>query len=210
MKSTIFPLLFFTLAGGLSFAQTENSRFTFDLGGGFTESVGLTRTELDKTGWNVTGGAGYNFTKNVGVMLDLGYTSLGVNGATLSTFGAPGGNVGIFTAMVDPIVHVAPIHHVDAYFTGGGGMFRQRQEFTAPAVATTEAYNPFFGFFPVSYGATQVYNSYSTVKPGYDVGAGLAFGSKWHGKFFAEAHYYHMFNNNSHTDFIPVTFGFRW
>lgn len=210
MKSSLFTLFALTLATGVSYCQTENSKFTFDLGAGFTESVGATRTELNKTGWNIGGGAGYNFTKNIGMMADLNYTSLGINGATLGSFGAPGGNVGLFTAMLDPIVHVSPFHHVDFYLTGGGGMVRQRQEFTAPATATAEVYSPFFGFYPVAFGTTQAYNLYSVVKPGFDTGGGIQFGSRWHGKFFAEARYYHMFNTNSHTDFIPVTVGFRW
>jgi hypothetical protein len=210
MKTKAFSLLLFTLAGSTLFGQSETSRFTFDLGAGFTESVGATSIQLNQTGWNAGGGAGYNFTKNIGVMVDLGYTSLGINSATLSSFAAPGGNVGIFTATVDPVVHVAPFHHVSMYLTGGGGMFRQRQEFTAPSVATAEVYNPFFGFYPVSVGATEAFGQYSVIKPGFDTGAGIEFGSKWHGKFFAQAKYYHMFNNNSHTDFIPVTFGFRW
>jgi hypothetical protein len=36
------------------------------------------------------------------------------------------------------------------------------------------------------------------------------FGSKWHGKSFGEARYEDMFKTNSHTDFIPVEFSFRW
>ena len=40
---------------------------------------------------------------------------------------------------------------------------------------------------------------------------GLALGTKWHGKIFAEARYVHIFmNNNMRADYIPVTFGFRW
>jgi opacity protein-like surface antigen len=210
MKSITLPLFFITLASSSLFAQTENSRFTFDLGAGFTETVGATRSELDKTGWNVSGGAGYNFTKNFGVMADLGYTSLGINGQTLGTLGVPGGNVGIFTALVDPIVHVSPFHHVDMYLTGGGGMFRQRQEFTAPTVSTAEVFNPFFGYYPAAFATTEAFDQSSVIKPGFDTGAGFEFGSKWHGKFFAEARWYHMFNTNSHTDFIPVTVGFRW
>jgi hypothetical protein len=209
MKTFVFSSLFLILAGGVVFGQ-EGSHFSFDLGAGFTETVGSTRTELDKTGWNVAGGAGYNFNRYLGVNVDLGYTSLGINNAALATLGAPGGNVGIFTALVDPVVHLAPVHHFDVYFTGGGGMFRQRQEFTAPTTATAEVYNPFFGFYPVTVGTTQTYGLYSVIKPGFDTGAGIAFGSKWHGKLFAEARYYHMFNTGSHTDFIPVTVGYRW
>jgi hypothetical protein len=209
MKAFVFSSLALTFTGGLLFGQ-ETSHFTFDVGAGFTETVGSTRTELDKTGWNVEGGAGYNFNRYFGANVDLSYNSLGINNATLATFGAPGGNVGIFSAMLDPTVHFSQFHHVDFYLTGGGGMMRQRQEFTQPTTVTTGVYNPFFGFYPVTVGATQSYGVYSLIKPGYDVGGGLALGSKWHGKFFAEAHYFHMFNAGTHTDFIPVTVGFRF
>jgi hypothetical protein len=59
---------------------------------------------------------------------------------------------------------------------------------------------------------TQLLRSdYSVIKPGYDVGVGLAFGAPWHGKVFAEARYAHVFDNNRFfTNYIPVTFGFRW
>jgi hypothetical protein len=52
--------------------------------------------------------------------------------------------------------------------------------------------------------------SYSVNKPGLDVGAGVAFGSKWGGRFFAEARYVHIYSGAGyHTDCPPVTFGFR-
>ncbi|HEX4273737.1 MAG TPA: hypothetical protein VHZ74_00205 [Bryobacteraceae bacterium] len=47
-------------------------------------------------------------------------------------------------------------------------------------------------------------------KPGSDIGAGIEFGTIKHGKLFAETRYDHMFLNNGHTDFVPVTLGFRW
>ena len=44
-----------------------------------------------------------------------------------------------------------------------------------------------------------------------DVGVGIAFGTKWNGKFFAEARYNHIFDNNHYyTNYLPVTFGYRW
>lgn len=52
--------------------------------------------------------------------------------------------------------------------------------------------------------------SYSVNKPGVDVGAGVEFGSKWHGNFFAEARYNRIYTNPFPTDYVPVTFGFRW
>jgi hypothetical protein len=115
-------------------------------------------------------------------MLNVGSDSMDINSATLRNIGVP----------------------------GGGGLLHRFQEFTAPTVVTTTAFIPFFGFTPLSFGASQVLASYSVNKPGYDVGAGIEFGTIKHGKLFAEARYDHMFLNNGHTDFVPVTLGFRW
>jgi Outer membrane protein beta-barrel domain len=194
---------------GLANAQ-EVQRFSFGVGAGFTEAVGNTGRNLD-TGWNVGGGAGINFSRYVGAMIDVNYNRFGINSGTLNALGFPGGDVGIFSATLDPIVHLTPNKHFDVYLIGGGGMYRQNQEFTAPTISTVTGFNPFFGFFAANVPATQILASNSVVKPGVDGGVGIAFGTKWHGKFFAEARYNRIFmNNDQHTDFVPVTFGFRW
>jgi len=48
-------------------------------------------------------------------------------------------------------------------------------------------------------------------KPGVDIGLGFAVGTKWHGKFYAQAKYDKIFLGvYYHTDYVPVTFGYRW
>jgi hypothetical protein len=89
-------------------------------------------------------------------------------------------------------------------------MYRRLVEFTAPSISTFTGFDPFFGFFPVAVPTTQILSSYSVVKPGFDVGAGVALGTKWNGKFFAEARFNRMFLGSTHMDYIPVTFGFRF
>ena len=42
----------------------------------------------------------------IGALLQLDYNSLGINSATLSRVGFPGGNVNVFSATVNPIVHL--------------------------------------------------------------------------------------------------------
>jgi Outer membrane protein beta-barrel domain len=192
-------------------AQQETQRFSFDLGGGFTEPVGNTGRYLDP-GWNVQGGGGVNLSSYFGVMIDLNYNSMGINNTTLSNFGFPGGGVHVFSATLDPVVHLNPHGRFDIYLTGGGGIFHHNQDFTAPSVATFTSFNPFFGgFFPIAVPTTEILSSYTVNKPGVDIGAGIALGSKWHGKFFAEARYDRIFmGNHFHTDYVPVSFGFRW
>jgi hypothetical protein len=196
------------LAGSLT-AQ-EVSPFSFQVGGGFTQPVGNTGRHLDE-GWNIQGGGGFNFGPYFGVMADLGYNSFGINSTTLSNIGVPGGDLHVFSATLDPIVHLTPHSHFDLYVTGGAGIYHRTQEFTQPAIATTVGFDPFFGFFPAAIPVTQVLSSYTVNKPGVDIGAGIALGTKWHGKFFAEARYNRIIMGaERHTDYIPVSFGFRW
>jgi hypothetical protein len=191
-------------------AQERTSPFSFQFGGGFTQPVGNTGRHLDQ-GWNIQGGGGFNFGPYVGVMIDLGYNSFGINTATLSNLGFPGGDLHIFSATLDPIVHLNPHGHVDVYVTGGGGVYHRLQEFTQPSVAAVTGFDPFFGFYSAAVPVTQVLESYTVTKPGVDIGAGVAIGTKWHGKLFAEARYDRIFmGNDRHTDYIPVSFGFRF
>lgn len=208
MKHCVVVLCAGSLFLGAASAQ-ETPRFTGEIGGGFTTPLAQTGRYLDN-GWNIRGGAGINFTSYLGLMVDVGYNSLGINSTTLTNASAPGGDVRIFSATLDPVVHILPKHHYDLYLTGGGGLYRRNLEYTAPTTFVVPAYNPFFGFFPVEVNGTQVISSYSVNKPGFNVGAGVAFGTKWRAKIFAEARYNRMFLGNAHTDFLPVTFGVRW
>jgi len=172
--------------------------------------VGNTGRHLDE-GWNIRGAAGFNFSQYVGLMLQADYNRFGINGATLQSAGFPDGNLGIFSATLNPIVHVTPRSRFDVYLIGGGGLYRRTQEFTQPGLAAVTGFDPFFGFYRTAVPTTQVLSSYTVNKPGLNGGAGIAFGSKWHGKFFAEARYHRIFmNENEHTDYVPVSFGFRW
>jgi hypothetical protein len=188
----------------------EYHRLIVDFGAGFTQPVGTTGTNLDD-GWNIRGGVGVNFSRYVGAIVQLDYNSMGINSTTLSNIGFPGGDVHVFSATLNPIVHLTPRGHFDVYLIGGGGMYRRTEEFTQPGVASVTGFNPFFGFYQFGVPTTQILASYTIVKPGVDGGMGIAFGSKWGGKFFAEARYNRIFTGaNSHMDYVPVSFGFRW
>lgn len=209
MVKRLASIFAFTLvATGPAWAQ-EYSRFTGSFGGGFTQPVGTTGTNLNE-GWNIQGGFGMNFSPYLGALIDVGFNSLGLTQFALNNAGVPGGDVHILSATLDPIVHLNPKGHLDVYLIGGGGEYRFYEEFTQPTIVSTTAFNPFFGFFPVNVVGNQVLASYSVNKPGIDAGAGLALGTRFHGKIFAEARYNRIFFNNGHADYIPVTFGFRF
>ena len=208
MKSIAFVSALALLAVGAASAQ-ENHGVAFNVGAGFTTPLGNTGRNLDY-GWNAQAGIGYNFNPYVGALVDFGYNNMGVNSSTLSNLGYAGGTLRVFQATLDPIIHLTPHRRFDVYVTGGGGFYHQWQDFTQPGVVTGTGFNPFFGFYPYAYGTNIVVASYSVNKPGIDGGIGVEMGSRWHGKFFAEARYNRIFTGNYHTDYMPVTFGFRW
>jgi hypothetical protein len=195
-------LMFGTLAAmAVTLQAQEFPRITFNAGAGFTTPVGNTGNSLD-TGWNVRGGVGYNFLPWVGANLDFGFDSMGVNSTTLSNLGYGGGTDRVFSATLDPIVHLFPKSPVDVYVTGGGGYFHEQEDFTDPGVGIGFFGNPLFSNVLVS--------SYSVNKPGLDIGAGVQFGSKWGGHFFAEARYVRIYSGSGfQADYVPATFGFR-
>src|SRR5665213_1580857 len=116
----------------------------------------------------------------MGALIDLNVTSVGVNSTTLNRIGVPGGNVNVFSATFDPIVHLLPYSRVDVYFTGGGGEYRREQIFVAPLFPMVSGGASYFGLVP----GGAVGSSSSVNKPGVDAGAGIALGSKWHGKYY--------------------------
>jgi hypothetical protein len=199
------------LIPGAMLAQQEVSRFTFGGGAGFTTPVSSTSRNVD-VGWNIRGGAGVNFNSYLGAMLDVGYDSMGINTDALNNLGFGGGRLSVFSATINPVVHVMPkTSPVDLYVTAGGGYYRLNQDFTQPGVAVGSGFNPFFGFYPVAFQTNVVVSSYSVNKPGWDAGVGVSFGHKWGGKFFAEARYNRIMGGagNTYAEYVPVTFGFR-
>jgi opacity protein-like surface antigen len=209
VKKLALSVLCVSVFAGLSIAQ-EVPRFTYDFGAGFTTPVGNTGRHLDEA-WNIQGGAGINFSQYFGTLLQLQYGTFGINGSTLNNLGFPDGTVRAFSATIDPIVHLHPQGPLDVYLIGGGGYYHRQQEFTRPSAASFVGFDPFFGFYRFLAPVNEVLETYSVNKPGVNIGAGLALGSKWRGKFFAEARYHRIFmGNNQHTDYVPVTFGYRW
>jgi hypothetical protein len=187
----------------------EGKPITFDVGGGFTSTLGHTSLEVND-GWNVTAGVGVNFSRFIGAKVDVAYNRFDISGNALQNAGFPGGNVQVFSATLNPVVHLLPGRHFDLYATGGGGLYRFQQDFTQPTLAYVGGFDPFFGFYSAVVPATQVVTSYSVNKPGVDAGAGIAFGTRY-GKFFAEARYNRIiFGNERHVDYVPVSFGFRF
>ena len=213
-RKTLY-VIFCSLAGLVlaepSLAQNTN-KFTFHIGGGFTEPVRKTDGRLD-TGFNIMTGAGVNFTPAFGLVGEFGYNELGLSTSSLLAAGVPNGDARIYSVTLNPIVRFNPSGRFDAYVTGGGGYYRRTVEFTEPTVTTVTAFDPFYGvFFPAVVPANAVLGSFSQNKGGWNVGGGFSIrlGGDTQTKFFAETRYHYLYTTPVRTSVLPVTFGLRW
>ena len=187
-------------------------KLNISAGAGFSSPVQSAGNSLN-TGWNLDFRGGYNAGRHLDADLDFNYSHFGLTSAALKRFGEPDGSVSVWSLTFQPALHLLPRRSAaNAYATAGFGIFDRNLTLTQPTVLTTIVCDPFFGCFPVSYGANQIVATFSTVKPGFNTGAGLEF--RLHdtrAKLFAEARYQRMFTTHGNDlSYVPVTFGIRW
>lgn len=200
------------LALALPSAAQNTNKFAFSVGGGFTEPVRDSDGRLN-TGFNLGAGAGVNFTPHAGLMAEFGFNHLNLSDRTLATAGVPGGEARIYSVTLNPIIHFNPRGRFDAYIIGGGGYYRRSVDYTQPGVGTASFFDPFFGaFYAAAVPTTNVLATFIQNKGGLNIGGGISVRIKGdsNAKFFAESRYHHMFTTPVATNYVPVTFGFRW
>ena len=196
--------------------ESKWSKIAFEAGGGFNAPVN-DATTYSTYGGNLTLGAGWNFNKWLGALLEYQFIDDKIPGAALAAVGAPGGYTRVWSFTIDPIVNLPSRGNFGGYFIGGGGFYRKVVTFTTPVPVL---YCDYFGF---CFEGTQnvVIGHFSSNQGGMNIGAGItwkAFGPDSKSKLFAEARYLWVDSPSASATeqgtgtftTIPVTFGIRW
>src|SRR5229473_2648617 len=100
--------------------ETDEHRFTANVGAGFTTPVYGTGSRLD-TGWNVVGGGGINIVPHVGLRAEFMFTEMGINSSTLSSLQFPGGDTQIWSVTLNPVIKFKAHGPMNFYLLGGPG-----------------------------------------------------------------------------------------
>lgn len=204
------------------------SHLAFEAGAGFTAPVGndthpfqAPSFNIPETwGYNVTVGAGWNFSKRIGALLEYQFDRQKIPGATLTELAIDsgsttplGGNVNTWSFTVDPILYQPFTKSFGGYVTGGGGFYRKVTNFTAQSLACD--------FFFCQFVPQTVAHS-SSNQGGLNFGVGFywkAFGEDSNAKLYAETRYIWVDSPvASNSDpfgggtegLVPVTFGIRF
>ena len=208
VTSTVAALLFASICG----AQVRDTGFTFKVGGGYTPTVGLTKNRFDP-GWNVLAGAGYNFHRHFGILGEFQYNNLGVPQRVLDNFGTPTGDAYIWSATLQPVVNLTSSEsRVGVYVTAGGGFYRRNINFTEPSTAVGTFFDPWYGYYNAAYPTSRILGQARQDAGGVNGGAGVSFllSQNSGARLFIEGRFHHIFTDNSNTDYIPITIGFKW
>jgi hypothetical protein len=204
------------------------SHIAFEAGAGFTAPLGNTThggpsypNSIGETyGYNIRAGAGWNFSKRLGALLEYNFNRDKIPGSTLtelsiaSNLGTPlGGNVNTWSLTIDPIFYQPFTKSYGGYVTGGGGFYRKVTNFTAPQLESD--------FFEVVAVPTTIAHS-SSNQGGLNIGVGFywkAFGEDSNAKLFTEARYVWVDSpvasssdpfGSGTSSLLPVTFGIRF
>ena len=193
------------------------------VGAGLTAPVGNTYHYLN-TNYAFQIGAGRNFNKNFGVMLQFDYDRFGFTGQTIynqqtlydycppnvptancNQISGLDGNSHVWSFSLNPIYSFYQSEGVGAYVVVGAGFYHKTANFTVPATGTYCDY--YYGCY--QYQANETIDKYTSNAPGFSGGLGLTFKpSRFAGeRLFVEGRY--VFVDNSKrtgvTVYSPVT-----
>jgi hypothetical protein len=205
------------------YGESRWSHVAFEAGGGFTAPVGNTTHGWETYGYNLRFGAGWNFNKWFGTLIEYQWNRDKIPGSTLTTLaidsgiGQPiNGNVNIWSFTIDPIIYLPVTHAFGGYVTGGGGFYRKVTNFTALSLGEVCQFYCYIGYFPSTIAHS------SSNQGGLNIGVGgywKAFGEDSNMKLYAEARYVWVDSpvaspqdpyGSGTSGTIPVTFGVRF
>jgi opacity protein-like surface antigen len=191
------------------------SHIAIEAGVGFASPVGNS-TSTNSTGYGFLAGAGYNFNKHFGTMLEYRFDDLGISNSVLNTLNSEvateygiNGNTHEWSFTLDPVYNLKTSGHWGGYVTGGGGFYRLLTSFNTP-VDEGEECSFYYGCYE-AYGNALV-DHFSSNQGGLNVGGGVTWkpNPDQHGGLFADVRYEWLDSPGNSTQVIPVTFGYRW
>lgn len=194
-----------------------SNRIAFVVGGGFNVPVGSESTNYLKTDWRFEGGAGINFSRKLGVMLQFDYDKFGLPGKVLAAqetvynslgivdsngdavdFSTLDGSAHMWSFTLNPTLTFYQTDKVGAYAVVGGGFYHKVTNFTLPE--TGVGYDYYYGEY--EYTVNENFDTYTSNAAGVTGGVGVTykFSRFANQKFFAEARFVHTFNQTRYGD----------
>src|SRR3954451_6209557 len=107
-------IVFFGLLSCAILSAQDLRRWNANLGFGVSFPTG-DAADRANTGFNFTGGAGYNFSKHFGIEADYVFNDFGLSDKSLLAAGAPNGYTHVWGFSANPVYRFAPDRKLGGY-----------------------------------------------------------------------------------------------
>lgn len=196
-------------------AKAHNFKnWTFNVGGGANLPNGTTNKFVRGGGGVIGAGVTRNYSKYLGLRLDVQWDNLPLRTSALQAAQAPSATNHAYTAMLDPIINVSVSQNWGGYIVFGGTYIHRSGKLDSSTAIPGSACNPFMTWWGHCYNASLPVNGHflneSQNEFGYNFGGGITRKIRPNMDFYAEFRYVHGSHNGITTDFRPITIGVRW
>ena len=199
----VSALVLLSLAGLPQVAAQGNdySKFTMHGGVGLLNPLGDSSDVLN-TGYTVTIGGGYNFSKQLGLVAEYNFHRPGFDQSMAKSLANGGvndevvgtGKIWAFTG--NPVFRMNRPGKVNFYVIAGAGIYQRR---LGLSITTTK-----------STGATTTSRTLVNTGFGINFGGGATWEMFQGFKGYVEARYHHAFTDGTDIQLVPISVGIRW
>jgi outer membrane protein with beta-barrel domain len=215
IRKIVTMISFIILAGSITARAQDEKKWSVQGGAGFGVPVAST-SDFVSTNANIVVGAGYDFTKIIGVTGEFMWQGLSVKDSNISQISALSAKSNLYSVTGNIRLTVPTGGKFGAYAIGGTGWYRRSdsldREVIVPGTVCVPAWEwwvpvCFNGLVP----AEQEIGSRSSNVLGANGGAGLTFKVGESGmKVYAEARFHYAPTEQVFTRVVTSTFGVRW
>jgi hypothetical protein len=218
MTKGLLAAMVFAVGWIMPASAQDYAKFNFNVGGGMSAPVNPTAKYVGLSG-NFTMGAGYNLNKNSSFAGEFLWNGLPPN-TVVSLPNAPFGNINMYSLGASYRYHHDSLAGsiFGLYLIGGGGWYYRystvdKNYLVPPTTVCQPIYNEWWGYGcdTGGYVVTQTLAAKGNSAGGVNGGAGFTIRLTDSGlKFYVESRYHYAWSNRVPSNFIPVTFGFRF
>lgn len=215
IRKFVTIISFIILAGSISVRAQDEKKWSVQGGAGFGVPVAST-SDFVSTNANIQVGAGYDFTKIIGVTGEFMWQGLSVKDGNLSQFTALGAKSNLYSVTGNLRLTLPTGGKFGAYVIGGTGWYRRSDSLDRDVLVPGTICEPAWDWWgTVCVGglvpAEQVIASQSSDVLGANGGAGVTYKVAENGmKVYAEARFQYAPTERVFTRVVTSTFGVRW
>ena len=199
----------------MAVASAQNlNHFNFNVGGGYGGALGDVG-KLTGASYNGVAGAGWNFSRRVGVKAEYMYYNLAFKDS-VKLDQVPGASGRLQSATLNLFYQIPLQGKSGVYVIGGAGWYQRYVQASSQFLPQGTICQPAWQVWGIDCTTSgvvdpaQTLSSHTVSGGGYNFGGGITYRISKRTRIYFEGRYHHANTPDRHTNVFPVTVGLRW